>query len=170
MFEFLSMITSPKAIIIAAIFFAIAIPCWGSAKGVGIVGQAGAGLLSEDPDMFGKVLVLQALPMTQGIYGFITAFMVMLFTGIVGGSFMDPAFEITYVQAGYYFFACMPISLIGYISAIHQAKVSAAGVSMISKQKKEVGKAMISSALVETYAIFSLLVSLLLIIFNGSLV
>mgnify|MGYP003571400922 CR=1 FL=1 len=155
------------AIIVLAIFCATAFPCWGSAKGVGIVGQAGAGLLSEDPDMFGKVLVLQALPMTQGIYGFITAFMVMLNTGIVNGTFMSN--EITYVQAGYYFFACMPIALIGFISAIHQAKVSAAGVSMIAKQKKQVSKAMISSALVETYAIFSLLVSLLLILFNGSI-
>ena len=165
MSDFLSTITSPQAIIIAAIFFAAALPCWGSAKGVGIVGQAGAGLLSEDPDMFGKVLVLQALPMTQGIYGFITAFMVMLFTGIVSGTFMTA--DISYMQAGYYFFAVLPIALVGFFSAVHQAKVSAAGVSMIAKQKKQVGKAMISAALVETYAIFSLLVSLLLILFNG---
>ena len=167
MSDFLSTITSPQAIIVAAIFFAAALPCWGSAKGVGIVGQAGAGLLSEDPDMFGKVLVLQALPMTQGIYGFITAFMVMLFTGIVSGNFMTA--DISYMQAGYYFFAVLPIALVGFFSAVHQAKVSAAGVSMIAKQKKQVGKAMISAALVETYAIFSLLVSLLLILFNGQI-
>lgn len=167
MFDFLSMITSPQAIIIAAVFLATAIPCWGSAKGVGIVGQAGAGLLSEDPNMFGKVLVLQALPMTQGIYGFITSFMVMVFTGIVGGTFMGA--EISYATAGYYFFACMPITVVGFISAVHQAKVSAAGISMIAKQKDQVVKAMTSAALVETYAIFSLLVSLLLILFNGSI-
>ena len=165
MFQFLTTITSPHAIIIAAIFLATAIPCWGSAKGVGIVGQAGAGLLSEDPNMFGKVLVLQALPMTQGIYGFITSFMVMVFTGVVGGKFMGT--EITYATAGYFFFACLPIAIVGYISAIHQAKVSAAGISMIAKQKDQVVKAMTSAALVETYAIFSLLVSLLLIILRS---
>jgi len=43
----------------------------GSALGVGIAGQAAAGLVSEDPDKFGKVLLLEALPGTQGIYGFL---------------------------------------------------------------------------------------------------
>lgn len=38
----------------------------GSAKGVGLVGQAGAGVITEDPSKFGKVLILQILPGTQG--------------------------------------------------------------------------------------------------------
>ena len=45
----------------------------GSAKGVGLVGQAGAGVITEDPTKFGKVLILQILPGTQGLYGFLTA-------------------------------------------------------------------------------------------------
>ena len=49
----------------------------GSAKGVGIVGEAGAGVISEDPSKFGKVLILQILPGTQGLYGFLAAFMIM---------------------------------------------------------------------------------------------
>ena len=50
----------------------------GSAIGVGIAGQAAAGVVSEDPDKFGNVLVLQALPGTQGIYGLLIGFIIML--------------------------------------------------------------------------------------------
>ncbi len=166
--DYLDKITSPYAVVIAAIFLAVALPCWGSAKGVGMVGRAGAGLLSEQPEMFGKTLALQALPMTQGIYGFITGFMVMLYTGIIGGGFMSSE-AMTYSEAGYFFFACMPIAIVGYISAIHQAKVCVSGIQMLAKQKDKLGQAITSAALVETYAIFSLLVSLLLIIFHGNL-
>ena len=41
----------------------------GSAIGVGMTGQAAAGVVSENPPLFGKVLILQLLPGTQGIYG-----------------------------------------------------------------------------------------------------
>ena len=57
----------------------------GSAKGVGIVGEAASGVVTEDPSKFGKALILQALPGTQGIYGLITAFMVIFNLGILGG-------------------------------------------------------------------------------------
>ena len=46
----------------------------GSALGVGIAGQAAAGVVTEDPSKFAKVLVLQLLPGTQGIYGLLVAF------------------------------------------------------------------------------------------------
>lgn len=59
----------------------------GSAKGVGLVGQAGAGVITEDPSKFGKVLILQILPGTQGLYGFLAAILVLLQVGIIGGSY-----------------------------------------------------------------------------------
>ena len=42
----------------------------GSAAGVGIVGEAASGLVIEEPEKFGRSLVLQLLPGTQGLYGF----------------------------------------------------------------------------------------------------
>ena len=65
---------------IAALFAGI-----GSAVGVGIAGQAAAGATSEKPDLFGKVLVLQLLPGTQGIYGLLIAFITLSRIGIMGG-------------------------------------------------------------------------------------
>jgi len=54
----------------------------GSILGVSDAGRAGAGVLTEDPEKFGSVLVLQVLPGTQGIYGFLAAFWVMLKMGL----------------------------------------------------------------------------------------
>ena len=159
--EFLSMVFTGQNLALLGAFLAAGLAGAGSAIGVGIVGQAGSGLLTEQPNMFGKVLILEALPGTQGIYGLITAFMIMTNAGIMSGT----GSELTIGQGGYFLMAALPIGVVGLISAIHQAKVAASGVSLIEKQKNEVGKAITSSALVETYAIFALLVSLLLIIF-----
>ena len=48
----------------------------GSAKGLSIVGQAAAGLVSEEPEKFGKSLILQLLPGTQGLYGFVIGLLI----------------------------------------------------------------------------------------------
>ena len=127
----------------------------GSAKGVGIVGEAAAGMLSEDPSKFGKALILQAL------YGLITAFLIIFKMGILSG---DPV-TLTVGQGAYFLMAALPIAVVGLYSAIKQAKVAAAGILLITKRPKEVGKAITSAALVETYAIFAVLVSLLLVLF-----
>ena len=140
---------------VAAIFAGL-----GSAKGVGLVGQASAGLLTEDPSKFGKALLLQALPGTQGIYGLITAFLILMKIGLFG-----EMAALTVAQGFYFLFSALPIAVVGYISAIYQAKVSAAGISLIAKRPDEVGKAITAAALVETYAIFALLISLLPILF-----
>ncbi len=137
---------------------AVALPCLGSAKGVGIVGEASSGLLSEDPSLFGKALALQALPMTQGVYGMVASFLMLNTIGLFG-----TPLELTVAQGAYFIMAALPIALSGYFSAIKQARVSAAGISLLSKRPGELGKAITSAALVETYAIFALLITLLMV-------
>lgn len=139
---------------------AAALAGMGSAKGVGMVGEAASGLLTEDPSKFGKLLILQALPGTQGIYGLITAFLIVFKIGILG----TPV-ALSIGQGAYFLMAAMPIAIVGYYSANKQARVAIAGVNLISKRSDEVGKAITSAALVETYAIFAVLVSLLLVLF-----
>ena len=136
----------------------------GSAKGVGIAGEAAAGLIAEDPDKFGQTLILQALPGTQGIYGFLVGIMVMLNCGFLGGNAALTASQGMYVLA-----ACLPCALTGLISGIHQGRVAAAGINVVAKRPNEVSKAMIYAAMVETYAILGLLISILLVI-NLSLI
>ncbi len=132
----------------------------GSAKGVGLVGEAASGMLIEDPSKFGKALLLQALPGTQGIYGLVTAFMILYKIGILG-----TPLDLTVAQGAYFLMASLPMAIVGLISGIHQGRVAAAGIHLIAKRPGEVGKAITSAALVETYAIFALLISLLPILF-----
>lgn len=143
---------------------AVALPCIGSAKGVGIVGEASSGLLSEDPTLFGKALALQALPMTQGVYGMVAAFLMLAMLGLFGDTTHLASLSIG--AGAYYLMASLPIALAGFYSAIRQARVSAAGISLLSKRPGELGKAITSAALVETYAIFALLITLLLVFFS----
>ena len=132
----------------------------GSARGVGIVGEAAAGLISEDPSKFTKVLILQILPGTQGLYGFITAIMVMIKIQLLSGA----PIALTTAQGVQVFAACLPMAIVGYFSAIAQARVAASGVSVVAKKPEQQSKAMVLSAMVETYAVLALLISLLIIL------
>ena len=66
---------------------AVGLSCVGSAKGTGIAGEAGTGLLCEDPSKSGKVMVLQLLPGTQGLYGMVVFFFAIAKMGLMGGDF-----------------------------------------------------------------------------------
>ena len=133
----------------------------GSAIGVGIAGQSASGVISEDPNKFGQTLLLQALPGTQGIYGFLGAIMALQKIGLLGGEIVELSTELGWQI----FFACLPIAIAGLSSGWFQGKVSAAGMGVVAKQPKAVGKAIILSAMVETYAVLGLLTTILLL--NG---
>lgn len=136
----------------------------GSAIGVGIAGQAAAGVVTEDPSKFSKVLILQLLPGTQGIYGLLIAFITLTQIGIMGGS---P--DISLAKGFLYFAACMPMAIVGLWSARYQAKAAVSAIGLVAKRPEQFGKAMIFPAMVETYAILALLVSILSIFGIGGL-
>ena len=134
---------------------AVALSGMGSAKGVGLAGEAGAGLLSEDSSLFGRVLILQILPGTQGLYGFLIALIIFIKTGVLSGA----PVEMTWPQGLSIFAAALPMAVVGYFSAVYQGRVAASGVSLIAKKPTELVKGMTMAALVETYAVLALLVS-----------
>ena len=128
----------------------------GSAIGVGTAGRAAAGVVTEDPDKFAKVLLLQLLPGTQGIYGLLVAFLALSKVGILGGGVADISLETGLMI----FVACLPIAIAGLLSAIHQGKTSVASIGIVAKKPEQFGKAMLFPAMVETYAILALLISI----------
>ena len=136
----------------------------GSAIGVGMAGEAAAGALTEDPSKFGKVLILQLLPGTQGIYGLLIAFLTLYNIGILGGSA-----DISFAKGMLYFFACVPMGFVGLWSAKRQARASVASINLISRKPDQFGKSIILPAMVETYAVLALLVSLLAVANIGKL-
>lgn len=136
----------------------------GSAIGVSMTGRAAAGVVTEDPSQFGKVLILQLLPGTQGIYGLLIGFITLTQIGILGGSS-----DISLVKGLLYFAACMPMAIVGWVSALQQAKASVASIALVAKKPDQFGKAMIFPAMVETYAVLALLISILPLFSIGGL-
>ena len=133
----------------------------GSAKGTGMAGEAGAGLLCEDPSKFGKVMILQVIPGTQGIYGFVVGFLALLFMGLLDGT----AINLTLTEGFRFFTACLPIAFGGMISAIAQGRVAVTAINILAKKPDDWAKGMILCITVEFYAILSLLVSIFMLLF-----
>ena len=134
----------------------------GSAIGVGRAGQAAAGLVTEDPSQFSRALILQLLPGTQGIYGLLIAFIALSNIGLLGGQVNTSMSTGTGLM---YLFACLPMAFVGLVSAMQQSKASVASIGLVAKRPDQFGKSMIFPAMVETYAILALLISILAI--NG---
>ena len=132
----------------------------GSAKGTGIAGEAGTGLICEDPSKFGKVMILQVIPGTQGLYGLVVWFFAIFRMGLMDGS----AFDLTLVEGFRYFAACLPMALGGLLSAIAQGRVAAGSINILAKKPDDWSKGMVLCITVEFYAILSLLASMLMII------
>ncbi|MEG1972846.1 MAG: V-type ATP synthase subunit K, partial [Oscillospiraceae bacterium] len=116
------------------------------------------GVLSVTPEHFGRVLLLQALPGTQGIYGLLVSFLIIFADGVIPGT-------LPLAQGIGYFCASLPVAIAGYYSAIAQGRVSAAGMGIVATKPEESMKGVIAAGLVETYAVLALLISVL-IFFN----
>lgn len=143
---------------LAGVGVAVGLAGAGSALGVGIASEAAAGVVIADPSKFGRLLVLQLLPGTQGLYGLIVGIMVMLNIGVLGGVAPDTATGLAF------FSACLPMGIGGLISGIAQGRVCASGVNIIAKKPEEGGKAIVSASLVELYALLAFIVSFLVVI------
>ena len=139
---------------------AAGLACVGSAKGTGLAGEAGTGLLCEDPSKFGKVMILQVIPGTQGLYGLVVWFFAIFRMGLLSGSLP----ELTIAQGFQYLAACLPMALGGLFSAIAQGRVAAASINILAKKPDDWSKGMVLCITVEFYAILSLLASMLMII------
>ena len=136
------------SVVIAVLFSGM-----GSAKGVGRAGEAAAGVVIEEPEKFGKSLVLQLLPGTQGLYGFVIGILI-LFKLVVG--------NISLAQGYVYIAAAIPVGVVGYFSAIAQSKVAVSGINILAKNEPQQAKGIIYSVMVELYAILAFAISFLL--------
>lgn len=132
----------------------------GSAIGVGMTGQAAAGLVAEHPERYGQGLVLQLLPGTQGIYGLLVGFIVLMKVGLLAGNMV----EVTATQGLIILAGCLPVAIVGLLSAVAQGKTAVSGIGLLAKRPEENGKAITMAIMVETYAVFSLLISMLIVL------
>jgi V/A-type H+-transporting ATPase subunit K len=133
----------------------------GSAVGLSSASNTAAGIVTEDAEKFGRVLPLAAMPSTQGIYGFITAILVLILFGLL---LPDAAPEITAEQGFAIMLACLPVAFLGLFTGIYQGLTSAGAAGMVARRSEDAGKALIFPALVETYAVFALITTVLILL------
>lgn len=144
--EFLSTLTTGEGLALIGAALAAILPGIGSAKAVGSVGESLAGLLSEDPSKFGKAFLLQALPATQGIYGFVLAVM-----------------KIGAIAQGWNLFGAMiGLGVTGMLSAILQGITASSCIYAIGKNSAGSGKYVLFPAMIEFYAILSLVLGIMI--------
>lgn len=143
---------------------AVGFSCVGSAVGVGLGGQAAAGLAAEQPEKATRAMILEALPGTQGLYGLAIAFILIFQLGIFDGG-LDLTSEAFTMDMGWaYFAACLPMAIGGLASGIFQGKVAASGINLYARREEGFTSAMIYAGIVEMYAILSLVISAITIL------
>jgi len=157
------MVTVEVALAVAGAGIAVGVAGLASGIGAGIAGAAGADTIAEDPKKFSTALIFQALPQTQGIYGFLIAVLILMGTGILGGAQLA---ELSMGSA----LACLGAGIavgVAGLSAIGQGTAAAAGIGAASKDKSMLGKGMVFSVLPETQAIYGMLIAILILIASG---
>ena len=125
----------------------------GSARGVQMAGEAAAGLVIDEPEKFGKAMVLQLLPGTQGLYGFVIGLFIMFKLRV----------DMSLIEGLYYVMVSLPVGIVGLKSAYYQAKVAVAGINILAKNETHQTKGIILAVMVETYAILAFAMSFLLL-------
>ncbi|GAB2478344.1 V-type ATP synthase subunit K [Alkalibacterium psychrotolerans] len=127
----------------------------GSSRGVGSAGEAAAALTKEQPEKFGLALVLQMLPATQGLYGFVIGLLIII----------NLTTTLDVSTGWYYLMVGLPVGFTGLTSGTLQGRVSVAAMQILAQKPEHTTKGIIFSAMVETYAILGFVTSLMMIIF-----
>jgi len=137
---------------------AIIIAGMASAIGLMLAGSSAVAVVAEKPELFGKCLVLQVLPMTQSVYGLLTAILLMLGAGLLGGA---GGATITMVQGLGAIFIGLAVGITG-ISAVNQGIVASSSITATGRNPDIAARGIIFTVMPETIAIFGLLVGILL--------
>jgi V/A-type H+-transporting ATPase subunit K len=147
-----------QSMIIIGCALAMGIAGVGSAIGLMLAGTSAVAVTGEKPELFGKCLVFQVLPMTQAVYGLLTAILLMMGAGLLGGSgtnLSNPMLGLSAIGIG------LVVGLTG-LSATNQGMVASASISATARNPDVAARGIIYTVMPETIAIFGLLVGILL--------
>jgi len=157
--DWLSIIFTGQPLAFLGIGLAIGLCCTGSAIGLGIVGEAGTGLMTEDPTKFAPILILQIIPSTNGIYGFVFGMLCMVRLNMFGDQMLYLSFE----EGALLLFSSLPIAICGMLAAVAQSKIAAGIINLIAKRPEDLAKGILVAVMVEFFTIVALLASILML-------
>ena len=148
-----------QSMIIIGCALAMGIAGIGSAMGLMLAGSSAVAVTAEKPELFGKCLVFQVLPMTQAVYGLLTAILLMMGAGLLGGSggadLSNPMLGLSAIGIG------LVVGLTG-LSAANQGQVASSSIAATARNPNVAARGIIYTVMPETIAIFGLLVGILL--------
>jgi len=153
------MVTLGTVFAVSSAALALGIAGLSTAFGVKAAGVAGAGAVAEKKEHFKNALILQALPQTQTVYAFITALLILMGAGLVGGGVK----ELTTFEGLTMFGAGLVVAITG-ISAIMQGLVAAAGIVSCTKNPDAFAPSIVFAGQCETPAIFGFIAALILLV------
>ena len=153
------LVENNKTLLILGCAIAVGMSGISAATGLAISGSAAVAVTAEKPDLFGKTIILQVLPMTQSVYGLLTAILLMMGAGLLGGSpradMTDPVIGLAAVWIG------LVVGLTS-ISAINQGMVASSSISAVGRNHDVAARGILYTITTETMAIFGLLTGILL--------
>ena len=148
-----------QSMIIIGCALAMGIAGVGSAMGLMLAGSSAVAVTAEKPELFGKCLIFQVLPMTQAVYGLLTAILLMMGAGLLGGGggadLSNPMLGLSAIGIG------LVVGLTG-LSAANQGQVASSSIAATARNPNVAARGIIYTVMPETIAIFGLLVGILL--------
>lgn len=130
---------------------ALALSSIGSCIGCGLAGMASHAVMSRVEEGHGKFIAMSVMPSSQSIYGFIL--MLLMSRNILAGS-LPPLSAIGIGAAAGVAFM---------FSAIYQGMCAATGIQASAKQPAIYGKCFVALGVIESFALFTFVFSLLII-------
>ncbi|MFQ6050523.1 MAG: V-type ATP synthase subunit K [Candidatus Hydrothermarchaeota archaeon] len=154
-------LTQTAALATIGIGLSVGIAGFGAALGVGIAGASAAGVTAQDPKKFSKSLILQQLPQTQGIYGFLVGIFILSGALLSGKEITSPV-SLAAIAAG----LCMGVA---GLTAIGQGITCAGGISATAKNEEVFGKSMVFGIMAEFFAILGFVMAVMILLNSGLL-
>jgi V/A-type H+-transporting ATPase subunit K len=151
--------TNPAVLAYIGVAICVGLSAIGSSLGSGAVASVGASLVSKEPNKFSQVLILSALPSSQALYGLLFGIIIMLRTGLISGQLLEGVTSEIGMQ---FLFAAIPVGVAGLISGYAQGKVAASAVKIVAENPTNLNQGIVLSALIESFAIFGLIISILI--------
>lgn len=154
-------IENNKILLILGCAIAVGVSGISAATGLTFSGSAAVAVAAEKPNVGSKLIVLQVLPMTQSVYGLLTAILMLMGSGLLGGSakatMADPVIGPAAIFIG------LVVALTS-TSAINQGILASSSISAVGRNPDVFTKGVIYTVTTETMAIFGLLTAIFIMV------
>jgi V/A-type H+/Na+-transporting ATPase subunit K len=152
-------ILDPAVLSYIGVGISVGLAAIGSSLGSSLVASTGASLVAKEPEKFSQILILSALPSSQSLYGLLFGIIIMLRTGLINGQLVE---GMTTTIGWQFLFSAVPVGVACLFSGYAQGQVAASAVKIVAENPTNLNQGIVLAALIESFAIFGLIISILI--------